>query len=198
MPRSRKSNLLIGVCAASLVVSLGAIVATHAEGLGLKPGLWEVKVVKQIMDGKDMSAQMAAAMSQAQQALASLPPEQRARIEAMMNNAGAGIGQGANGGFRICISPEMAQRNSPVLDKDGHCQPVMLTRHGDQVAFQFNCSTNGTTMQGTGEATITPESVTTHTQMTSTSSSGTHQMQNDTAMTYVSADCGELKSPHGG
>jgi hypothetical protein len=197
MPRSRKSsNALIGACALPLLVTFGVELASHAAGLGLKPGLWEVKVVRQVMDGKDLSAQMSAALSQAQQALASLPPEQRARVEAMMNNAG--VARGANGGFRICVSLEMAQRNAPVLDKDGHCQPAMLTRHGDQVAFQFNCTTNGTTTQGMGEATVTPESVTTHTEMTSTSSTGTHQMQNDTAMTYISADCGDLKPPQGG
>jgi hypothetical protein len=169
----------------------------HAAGLGLKPGLWEVKVVKQLMDGRDVSAQMSAAMSQAQQALAKLPPEQRARIEAMMNNAG--VGRTNNGTFRICVSPEMAQQNAPVLDKDGRCQPVMLSRHGDRVDFQFDCSTNGTSMQGKGEATVTPESVNTHTEMTTTSATGgSHQMQNDTQMSYISADCGDLKPPHSG
>ncbi len=197
MPRSRKSRLaLVGACAAPLILAAGAGIAVRAAGLGLRPGLWEVKVVKQIMDGRDMSAQMAAAMSQAQQALASLPPEQRARIQAMMSNAG--VGQGPGGGFRICVSPEMAQRNAPFLDKDGRCQPVTLSRHGNQVDFQFNCTSNGTAMQGKGEATIAADSVSTHTDMTTTSSNGTHQMQNDTLMTYISADCGDVKPPRGG
>jgi hypothetical protein len=195
--RSRRTPwMMVGTGAAALILALSAGIAVRAAGLGLKPGLWEVKVIKQLMDGRDMAAQMNAAMGQAQQALASLPPEQRARIEAMMNNAG--VGRGANGGFRICVSPQMAQRNAPVLDKDGRCQPAMLTRHGDRVDFQFNCNSNGTTMQGKGEATITAESISTHTEMTTTSSNGTHQMQNDTLMTYISADCGDVKPPQGG
>jgi hypothetical protein len=184
-------------CATPLALVAGAGLAVHAAGLGLKPGLWEVKVVKQLMDGRDMSAQVAAAMSQAQQALASLPPAQRARLEAMMNNAG--VGSAANGSFRICVTPEMAQQNAPVLDKDGRCRPAVLERHGDRVDFQINCTTNGTTMQGKGEATITAESVNTHTEMTTTSATGgSHQMQNDTLMSYISADCGDVKPPHGG
>jgi len=200
MPRSRKctgARLLASIACLALAVGTG--IAVHAAGLGLKPGLWEVKVVKQVMDGRDMSAQMAAAMSQAQQALANLPPDQRARIEAMMKNAGAATSASGNGAFRICVSPEMAQQNAPVLDKDGRCQPVMISRQGDRVEFQFSCTTNDTTMQGKGEATITAESVSTHTEMTSTSASGSHhQLQNDTVMSYVSADCGDLKPPHGG
>jgi hypothetical protein len=198
MPRSRKSTRAkLVACIVPLALTTGAGIAVHAAGLGLKPGLWEVKVVKQVMDGRDMSAQMAAAMSQAQQALANLPPDQRARVEAMMSKAG--VGNSASGGFRICVSPEMAQQSAPVLDKDGRCKPVMLSRHGDRVDFQFACTTNGTTMQGKGEATVTAESVSTHTEMTTTSASGgNHQMQNDTLMNYVSADCGDLKPPHGG
>jgi len=197
MPRSRKyPGILAGASAAALVLAAGAGIAVRAAGIGLKPGLWEVKVVKQVMDGRDMSAQVNAAMGQAQQALASLPPEQRARIEAMMNNAG--VGRGANGAFRICVSPEMAQRNAPVLDKDGRCRPVMLARHGDQVDFQFSCNSHGTTMQGRGQATIAADSISTHTEMTTTSSNGTHQMQNDTRMTYISADCGSVRPPQGG
>ena len=200
MPRLRKSQLaLLCTCAVSIALAPSAGVGVRAQGLGLKAGLWEVKVLKQIMDGRDMSAQMAAAMSQAQAALANLPPEQRARIQAMMSNAGVGVGPGGSGGgFRICISPQMAQRNAPVLDKDGRCRPVMLTRHGDQVDFQFSCNSNGTAIQGKGEATITAESVSTHTEMTTTSSNGTHQLQNDTQMSYISADCGDVKPPQGG
>lgn len=197
MPRSRNcTRAWVLACATPLALTTGAGIAAHAAGLGLKPGLWEVKVVKQVMDGRDMSAQMAAAMSQAQQALASLPPEQRARLEAMMNNSG--VGRSNNGTFRICISPEMAQQNAPVLDKDGRCKPVTLSRQGNRVDFQFDCTTNGTSMQGKGEATVTPESVSTHTEMTTSSATGgSHQMQNDTQMSYVSADCGDLKPPRG-
>ena len=111
--------------------------------------------------------------------------------------ANAGVSQGENGGFRMCVTPQMAQRSGPILDKDGRCQPVKMSRHGDQVQFEFSCMVNGTSMQGQGQATITPESISTHTDMTSTSSIGTHKMQTDTTMSFVSADCGDVKPPQG-
>jgi len=195
MSPSRMFSLIrTGACAAGIALTALGAMAIRAQGLGLKPGLWEAHVTKQLVDGLDVSAQMAAALAQAQQVLASLPADQRERLQSMMSNAG--VSQSSNGGFRICITPEMAQRSDPILDKDGHCQPVKLARHGGQVDFEFSCMTNGTTMQGHGHATITPESVSTHTEMTSTSgTAGTHQLQTDTTMSFVSADCGDVKPP---
>lgn len=178
-------------------VALGALgaVALRAQSLNLRPGLWEAHVTKQIVDGQDVSAQMSAALAQAQQALASLTPDQRARIQAMMSSAG--VSQSANGGFRICVTPQMAQRSTPILDKDGRCQPVEMSRQGQRIDFEFSCTTNGTRMQGKGQATVTPESVSTHTEMTSTSAAGTHQLQTDTTLGFISASCGDVKPPQG-
>jgi len=182
MSPSRMFSLIrTGACAAGIALTALGAMAIRAQGLGLKPGLWEAHVTKQLVDGLDVSAQMAAALAQAQQVLASLPADQRERLQSMMSNAG--VSQSSNGGFRICITPEMAQRSDPILD-------------GGQVDFEFSCMTNGTTMQGHGHATITPESVSTHTEMTSTSgTAGTHQLQTDTTMSFVSADCGDVKPP---
>ena len=52
----------------------------------MKAGLWEVKTTKQVVDGQDMQAQM----RQMQQQMASLPPEQRKQMEAMMGRQGMG------------------------------------------------------------------------------------------------------------
>jgi hypothetical protein len=87
--------------------------AAHADGIGLKPGLWEVRVVKQVVDGRDLSAQMAGVNDRMRQAVASMPPEQRAQREAMMRQRGAGAGH--EGSTRICVSPEMARRDRPFL-----------------------------------------------------------------------------------
>ncbi len=185
-----------GVCAAAIALAALGAVALRAQSLNLRPGLWEAHVTKQIVDGQDVSAQMTSALASVQQALASLPPDQRARIQAMMSNAG--VSQDGNGAFRICVTPQMAQRNAPILDKDGRCQPMNMSHQGQQYDFQFSCMTNGTTMQGKGHATVTPESISTHTEMTSTSAVGTHQLQTDTTLAFVSADCGDVKPPQGG
>jgi hypothetical protein len=177
---------------------LGAIAIAaapvFAAGIGLKAGLWEVRLVKQTVDGRDMSTQLAALLEHMQQVMANLPPEQRERIEAMMKQNG--VTEGNNGGFRVCVSPEMAQRDTPVLDREGHCQPASIQRHGSTTDFQFSCTTNGVTMSGKGQAVMVDRVIRTHTEVTTHTAAGaTHQTQNDSEMTYLGSDCGEVKPP---
>jgi hypothetical protein len=177
---------------------LGAIaIATapvFADGIGLKAGLWEVRLVKQTVDGRDTSTQLAASLEHMKQAMANLPPEQRERMEAMMKQSG--VTEGNNGGFRVCVSPEMAQRDAPVLDRQGHCQPASIQRHGSTTDFQFSCTTNGVTIRGKGQAVMLGNVIKTHTEVTSQTTGGaTHQTQNDSEMTYLGSDCGDVKPP---
>lgn len=171
-----------------------AAVPVFAAGIGLKAGLWEVRLVKQTVDGRDTSTQMAASLERMKQMMANMTPEQRERMEAMMKQSG--VSQGSNGSFRVCVSPEMAQRNSPVLDRDGRCQPATVTQHGSATDFQFSCSINGVSTSGKGEAVMLGNLIKTHTEVSTRTANGdTHQTQSDTEMTYVGADCGDVKPP---
>jgi hypothetical protein len=101
-----------------LLLSCGLLLAgltALAAGMNLKPGLWEIKMIKQVVDGRDMTAAMMSMADNMQQAMASMTPEQRAKMQATLG----GTGLGTNNGFRICVSPEMAKRNTPIVDKDG-------------------------------------------------------------------------------
>src|SRR5665213_1092278 len=159
MPRSSPTLLTAFVALVALTAPPG-----YGAGLGLKPGLWEVRPIKQVVDGHDMSAQMAAALAQAQQALANLPPEQRAQVQSMLNQNG--ISRGGDGSFRICVSPEMAKRDTPILDRNGRCQPGATDHNGNKTTFQFSCGFNGTTMAGKGEASVAGDVITTRTNTT--------------------------------
>ena len=173
------------------VIAIAAL-PVFAGDAGLKAGLWQVRLVRQIVDGHDTSTQMAASLEQMKQAMANLPPEQRERMEAMMKQSG--LRQDGEGGYRVCISPQMAQRNAPVLDREGRCQPASIKQHGGTTDFQFSCTTNGVSMSGKGEAIALANVIKTHTEVTtSTASGGTHQMQSDTEMIYLGSDCGDLK-----
>lgn len=178
----------------SCLMVLAAMSAFAAETM-LKPGLWEIKVVKQVIDGRDMSAQMAAAsahMQQMQQEMANMPPEQRARMQAMLAQSGAGTS--GDGGFRVCISPEMAKRNVPIVDKEGHCQPATVTHSGNQTTYEFSCSSNGSTRTGKGEVTSSGDVITNRIDMTSHTASGaTHVMHSESQMHYLGSDCGDVK-----
>ena len=180
-----------------LIACLAAPATLFAQsaGTGLRPGLWEMQIVKQIVDGRDVSAQVAAATQQMQQTMAHMPPAERARMQAMLG--GHGMSAGAHG-YRICVTPQMAKRRSPILDKEGHCQKSKMTHSGNRTTFAFTCTENGSTTTGTGVSTITEDLVTTRTRTTTVSSSGEkHTMQMESKMRYLSPDCGNVKPPAG-
>ena len=181
-------------------IALGTLLAvlavpSSADTIGLKPGLWESKVLNSVVDGHDTSAVTAGAPAQMQQMMANLPPEQRAKIEAMMKQRGAPA-VSANGAIQMCISPEMASRDSMFVDREGRCQPTKVTTSGNHSTFDINCASNGTTTTGHGEATRSNDRVQSKVDMTTKDKTGaTHVMHVESEMTFVSPDCGDVKPP---
>lgn len=173
---------------AVLLLSGGFAGLVHAQTPSLKPGLWETKVVKQIVDGKDMSAQIADAMAKYQSAMANMTPEQRAMVQSHMPAS-----PGAGGGVRICISPAMAAKHIAGGDPQGHCPPASVTVSGNKMSFAINCTYEGRTTVGTGETTMAGDTMSSHVDMKTTDSRGTHTVQMDSQMHYVGADCQGVK-----
>jgi len=163
-----------------------------AESTNLKAGLWEMKTIRQAVDGRDMSAQMAAAQAQMQQAMASMTPNQRKQMEAMMKGMGTGTPSTGNAA-RICISPAMAAKNTPMVDQEGRCAPAKMTRNGNKSTFEFNCTTNERTMVGSGESTSNGNTISTRVDMSMTDRSGHHTMQSESEMSYLGSDCQGIK-----
>lgn len=176
-----------------LALSLPLLAAPALALAGdMKAGLWEVKTTKQIVDGQDMQAQM----RQVQQQMASLPPEQRRQMEAMMNKQGVGMGPG--GANRMCISEEMAKREGPMVDPDGRCQPTKMSRSGNTTRYEIDCMMDGRRTQGKGESTVSGNSIASRMDMTTMDSSGRHTMQTESQMTYLGPDCKGLAPVGGG
>jgi hypothetical protein len=184
------------LAAFALLAMLAAPLLTAEAADMIKPGLWENKVLKMVVDGKDMAAQMADMMAKRDQMMASLPPDQRAKVEAMIKSNGLALGN--DGGFRICISPEMAKRNTPVIDKEGRCQPAKVARSGNRTSFEVNCASNGVTTVGKGTATTSGDVITMEEDVTTTSTNAngtTRVMHMETEMHYLGSDCGDVKPP---
>ncbi len=165
---------------AALVFPLLAATALAGD---MKAGLWEIKTIRQIVDGQDMRAQM----QQMQQQMASLPPEQRKQMEAMMGRQGMGMGPA--GATRLCISEEMAKRDATMVDPEGRCQPTKLSRSGNTVRYEFDCNMEGQRMVGKGESTASGNTIHSRMDATTMGSSGRHAMQNESQMTWLGADC---------
>jgi hypothetical protein len=174
------------------ILALGMAAMTQlaqAQVPGTKAGLWETKIVKNVYDGKDMSAQMSDAQAQLQAKLASLPPDQRAMVESRMK----GIGAGNGGAFRVCISPAMAAKNQIGGDPHGHCPPASVDVNGNTVNFAINCTYEGRTTVGKGQAVRNGDSFSIHADMKETDSKGSHTIVVDTQMNYLGADCQGIK-----
>ncbi len=161
-----------------------------AQNSGLKPGLWEYTPISQIMDGRDMSAQMASARAEMQQTLANMPPAQREQMQAMMGQQGLL----SSGVMQICISPAMAAKDKPMVNAKGDCEPTRVSRSGNKTSFEINCTTKGGTSVGKGESTISGDTVTTRMDMATTDARGNrHTMRSEIQMKYLGSDCKGIK-----
>jgi hypothetical protein len=92
----------------------------------------------------------------------------------------------------------MAKRETPVIDKEGRCQPVKLTRTGNQMSFEINCAVRGVTTTGKGVSTIGADTISTQVDMTTTNANSggkTQVIHSETQMHFVAPDCGDLKPP---
>lgn len=174
---------------AVLVVLLSAWPLTHAASPTMKAGLWEVRPTKQVVDGKDMTAQMAAAQAQMQEQLAKMSPAQREQMEKMMG----GQKLSSSGAQRMCISAEMAAQDKPTMPPDAQCEPAKYQRSGNKTTYELNCTANGSTTVGTGETVTSGDTVTSRMDMTVTNARGRHTMQTESQMKYLGADCQGVK-----
>jgi Protein of unknown function (DUF3617) len=182
------------LAAFSLLAMLAAPLLSAQAADMTKPGLWENKVLKLVVDGKDMAAQMAEMMAKREQMMAALPPDQRAAVEAMLKSNG--VSPGSDGGFRFCVSPEMAKRNSPVIDKDGRCPASKVTHSGNQTSFEMNCTNNGNTIADKGTWTFAGDVITSEADMTSTNAKGkTQTIHSESQIHFIGPDCGDVKPP---
>jgi hypothetical protein len=165
----------------------------YAQSSGLKPGLWELTPVSQVMDGHDLTAQISAAQAKMQQAMSSLPPEQRKQMEEMLSRQGTSPQILATGSTRICVSAAMAAKNVQIVDPKNNCEPAKVSQSGDTASFEFSCTSDGRTSVGKGESTFNGDTVVTKVDMTMTDAHGSHHMQSETQMKYLGADCHGIK-----
>lgn len=175
------------------ILVLATLAGSACADSGIKPGLWEMHLGKNVVDGQDTSAQMAGLSAKMNEQMARMSPEQRAQMGAMMGQRGMGMPT-AGGVIQMCITPEMAKREVPVPDKDGSCQPVNTHRSGNHMTYEFNCvARDGTKTTGTGESTINGDSVASRSDMTVVDHGQTHRIQSESEMRFVKSDCGDVK-----
>jgi hypothetical protein len=178
-------------CTMAILITMSG--TAFAQSSSLKPGLWEMKPIRQVVDGRDLTAQITAASAEMERAMANMSTSQRKQMEAMMSSQGMPKQSMAGGGARICISPAMAAKDKPMVDSKGRCEPAKVNRSGNKTSFEFNCTADGRTEVGSGESTISGDIVTTRVDMTMTDAQGRHTMQTESQMKYLGTDCQGIK-----
>ncbi len=175
------------------IILLSTVGSAAVADSGMKPGLWEMHMLKNVVDGHDTLAQMAGMTAQMNAAMAKMSAEQRAQMGAMMGRGGMGAGMGAGGAMQMCITPEMAKRDAPVADKDGTCQPTDVQRAGNRVTYSLACASKGAKTSGTGESMMSGDTLTTRSDTTIVEHGETHHVQSEIEFKFVKSDCGNVK-----
>jgi hypothetical protein len=155
--------------------------------LNMQPGLYELKTVKVITDGVDHASQIAKMQAQ----MASMPPEQRAQMEAMMQQHGVNVNSGT-GTIQMCFSGEQLKKNFVPGNQNGKCDPA-YTQNGSSFSFTYNCQRSGGTSSGKGTATRSGDTISFTVDDTTTGANGTHSNHSEMQMTYLGTNCGAIK-----
>jgi len=175
------------------IILLATVAGTALADSGMKPGLWEMHMLKNVIDGHDTMAQMADMTARMNAQMEKMSPQQRAEMAAMMGKGGMRTPMGGGGAVQMCITPEMAKREVPVSGKDQSCQPTNVQRSGNRMTYALNCTSNGTKTTGTGESIVSGDTVTTRGDTTFVEHGESHHVQSEMEFRFVKSDCGSVK-----
>lgn len=172
-----------------LAFAIALAAAGAYAGNTVKPGLWEIRTTKQLMDGEDLMADMAAFPAEMKKMMANAPPAQRKQMEAMMSKQT----MPGDNVHRICISPAMAARDQAMFTSNNECEPAKVGRSGNKMFYEFNCKTRGGTMVGKGESVAAGDSISNKVDMVMTDARGKHTINTESQMKYLGPDCKGIK-----
>jgi hypothetical protein len=171
-------NLLVAV----IFLALTLWAADNIAPLNVKEGLWEVTVTHS-MSG------MPAMPNIPPDALAKMPPDQRARIEAMMN------GQPSTDVRKECITKEKLEKHSAFSANRGDCTRTVVSSTGSKLELKFHCEEKQSSSDGTFvmEALASDNVKGTMHSVIKTSSGKTMNMDFTITSKYLGSACGDVQ-----
>jgi len=123
---------------AAVLLAVSGLRAADPIPLDIKPGQWEATVTSQ-MSGLSQVPQIPADQ------LAKLPPEQRARVEAALKQAG-GPHTSTN---KSCVKKEDLNKLQMNLGNDQACKTNLVSSSGSRQEIHMECDRNGGKQIGT-------------------------------------------------
>lgn len=172
-----------------LALVAAALVSTtfYATAQALKPGLWQVNNKL-----SSSSGELEKALAEAQKQLATMPPDQRKMMEAMMAKQGVGMVAGAGTtSVKVCMTQEMLERNE-VVAQQGDCKHTTSPRIGNTMKFSLVCTKPPST--GEGQLTfVSPEVYSMKMTLNTPANGKAETMNMDATGTFLSTECGAIK-----
>lgn len=174
-----RSALLLAATAVCLL-TLGA--ADEITPFNVKEGLWEVTVTHS-MTG------MPAAPNLPPDALAKMPPEQRARVEAMMKGAPSTDVR------KDCVTKEKLEKHTAFSNNRGECTRTVVTSTGSKLELKFHCEEKQSSSDGTFlmEAVASDNVKGTMHMVINPSNGHTMNMDFTISSKYLGPACGDVK-----
>lgn len=171
------------------LIAAGLPALASADKINVKTGLWETTTTT------DMSG-MPQTSTIPPETLAKMPPEQRARIEAVMGARNAAGGHDHKS--QSCVTEKDLERGfKPDQGRESECKAVSTKVDSSSQEVHMQC--NGQKMKGTGVFRITirnRESYEGLMEMNMTDATGEHPINMKMHMQgkWLSSDCGSVKS----
>jgi hypothetical protein len=155
--------------------------ADNITPLNVKEGLWEVTVTHS-MTGMPVMPNLPP------DALAKLPPEQRARVEAMMK------GSSSTDVRKECVTKEKLEKQSVFNVNRGDCTRTVVNSTGSKLDVKFHCEEK----QSSSDGTLAIEAIASDNvkaTMHSVTNANGHTMNMDFTISskYLGPACGDVK-----
>lgn len=176
------SSILASVLMATGALTLLASQAAAQSAPPIKPGLWEVQMEREGgPKPPDMSAH-----------LKNMPPEQRARMEAMMKERGVDMSGGMNK-LKVCLDKDSLDQGRWHGEHDNHCQTDMHSSGTSKWTWHAVCGAPTHTVTD-GEATFTnAENYVVKSTTTMTMQGQPQTIKSTIRSKWLSAQCGDIK-----
>ena len=123
------------------VLVLGAAAASAAEPLDVKIGLWETTATTQMAGLPNMAGAQIP-----KEALEKMPPEQRARVEAMMKNrVGGGMSPMTT---KVCLTRESLANAAAFNRQQNNCSTKVVSSSASRQQVHIECDQGGMKLAG--------------------------------------------------
>ena len=169
-----------GSAAVSCVIFVASLAAAETP-LAVKPGLWEM-----------VAQRDAGSMPQIPpEALANMPPEQRAKIEAALED------QKKPHVSRSCLTESQLQRGFSLGDKESlkTCKKTVLKSTAKVLDMRVECAGERTTVGTIHYEAVNPETMSAAIDLVVSDGAKSVTMKNNMHGKWLGADCGDVK-PH--